>query len=62
MDYFLGQIKSKKIPILCPEQNCNKEVAMFDLKHILSSKDIQNYENSSLNALVEKNQDVIITF
>jgi hypothetical protein len=40
MDYFLGQIKSKKIPILCPEQNCNKEVAMFDLKHILSSKDI----------------------
>jgi hypothetical protein len=48
-EYFNSQIEQAKFPICCPDLQCKKEVADFDLTKLLAPEMLDKYNERSFN-------------
>jgi len=54
-EYLQSQIKDRKIPVKCPEENCKSEFTSLDLKELLTPEDLEKFYQYSIDEFIKKN-------
>jgi len=52
-NYFVTELKEKRLPLLCPE--CRTEVSPYDLEMLFTKDQLDTYQKFTLDTMIEKN-------
>lgn len=53
--YFESQIEQRVVPLHCPSVSCKMEIAFYDMKQMLTKKQLEDFSDLSLKSYAERN-------